>query len=272
VELAVPFLIFAPRRFRHIGAIWMASLELLIALTGNYCFFNLLTIALCVLLLDDSFFIRRLPEQFAARLRGTAEPETSAFRRGLPGKTARAALAATVLVVSGAQMMQVFRHGEAVPGFVREWNARLAPLELVNSYGLFAVMTTSRIEIVVEGSNDGATWQPYEFRYKPGDLARRPAWVAPYQPRLDWQMWFAALGNYQQNPWFTSLMTRLLQGAPETTALLANNPFPNAPPRYIRAVSYEYHFTDFATRRATGNWWRREREGFYFPEVSLRGQ
>src|ERR1035438_9903164 len=101
-----------------------------------------------------------------------------------------------------------------------------APLQIVNTYGLFAVMTTTRIEIVLEGSPEGESWTPYEFRYKPGNLATAPRWVAPYQPRLDWQMWFAALGNYQQNPWFVNLALRLLEGSPEVTALLASNPFP----------------------------------------------
>ena len=169
-------------------------------------------------------------------------------------------------------MLVTFEQGSAVPGFARQLVDWQAPFDLVNSYGLFAVMTTSRIEIVVEGSNDGQTWQAYEFKYKPGDLARRPPWVAPYQPRLDWQMWFAALGTYQQNRWFANFMIRLLQGTPEVTALLENNPFPNGPPRYVRAVAYDYHFTDFTTRRATGDWWRRERKGLYFPEVSLRAQ
>jgi predicted DCC family thiol-disulfide oxidoreductase YuxK len=272
VELAVPFLIFAPRRFRHFGALCMIGLELLIALTGNYCFFNLLTIALCVLLLDDSFLLHRLPTGLAARLGAKAATEKSAFSPGSAGKVARAALAAIVLTVSGAQMLQVFGQGDLVPSFVRQWPRRLAPFDMVNSYGLFAVMTTSRFEIVVEGSNDGQNWQAYEFKYKPGDPARRPPWVAPYQPRLDWQMWFAALGNYQAYAWFRNFMTRLLQGSPETTALLARNPFSDQPPRYIRAVAYAYKFTDSATRRATGDWWQREREGLYFPEASLRGR
>jgi hypothetical protein len=148
-----------------------------------------------------------------------------------------------------------------------------APFDLANTYGLFAVMTTSRIEIVVEGSNDGKTWQAYDFKYKPGNVARRPPWVAHYQPRLDWQMWFAAFGNYRENPWFSNFMIRLLQGSPEATALLASNPFPNVPPRYVRAVAYDYHFTDFAAHKGAGDWWRREPKGLYFPEVSLqRGQ
>jgi hypothetical protein len=130
-------------------------------------------------------------------------------------------------------------------------------------------MTTSRPEVIVEGSNDGVKWDAYEFKYKPGDLSRRPPFVAPHQPRLDWQMWFAALGDVRQNPWFANFCVRLLQGSPEVLALLERNPFPNAPPRYLRAVVCEYHFTDLATRRATGQWWRREWKGIYLPPISI---
>jgi hypothetical protein len=142
----------------------------------------------------------------------------------------------------------------------------VAPLRLVNSYGLFAVMTTTRPEIIVEGSNDGSTWRAYEFRDKPGDVRRAPPIVAPHQPRLDWQMWFAALGTYQQNRWFESFMARLLQGEPSVLALLKYNPFPEAPPKYVRARQYLYHFT----YRGQKDWWTREEMGQYFPTVSLR--
>jgi hypothetical protein len=131
-------------------------------------------------------------------------------------------------------------------------------------------MTRPRYEIIVQGSNDGQDWQNYEFKYKPGDTHRRPQFVAPHQPRLDWQMWFAALGTYRENPWFLQLCGRLLQGSPEVLALLKTNPFPNAPPKYIRAMRYEYHFTDVTTRRATGEWWGRELKGEYLPVLSLR--
>ena len=127
-------------------------------------------------------------------------------------------------------------------------------------------MTTERDEIVVEGSNDGVNWRAYEFRYKPGDLNRAPPIVAPYQPRLDWQMWFAALGTYQQNRWFINFMVRLLQGEPAVTRLLAYNPFAAAPPKYVRARLFRYQFTHFGQR----GWWTRQERGLYFPPVSLK--
>ena len=150
---------------------------------------------------------------------------------------------------------------------VERW---ITPFRTVNTYGLFAVMTTSRPEIILEGSRDGTTWSAYEFRYKPGELTRRPAFVAPHQPRLDWQMWFAALSRYQDQPWFLALCERLLQGSPSVLALFARNPFPDGPPRYLRAVVYEYHLTDGPTRRAHGTWWRRDVKGLYCPVLALR--
>jgi hypothetical protein len=149
-------------------------------------------------------------------------------------------------------------------------NFRAETFHLVNRYGLFAVMTTARNEIVIEGSNDGKEWKAYEFKYKPGDVNRRLPWVAPYQPRLDWQMWFAALSDYQSNPWFQQLLLKLLEGRREVTSLFAHNPFPDQAPRFIRAVTYSYHFTDRPTRRQTGAIWTRTPLGDYFPEVSLR--
>jgi hypothetical protein len=146
----------------------------------------------------------------------------------------------------------------------------LEPVRLVNGYGLFAVMTTTRPEIIIEGSNDGETWRAYEFKYKPGDLRRALRWVEPFQPRLDWQMWFAALGDYRSSPWFGHLLFQLLKGSPDVLALLQRNPFPQAPPKYIRALLYDYQFTTWSERRATGNWWNRRLLGEYFPAVSLK--
>jgi lipase maturation factor 1 len=113
-------------------------------------------------------------------------------------------------------------------------------------------------------------WRAYEFPHKPGELARRPTWVAPHQPRLDWQLWFAALGSPSQNPWVLGVCEHLLRGTPEVLRLLGTNPFPEKPPRFIRVVRYEYHFTDAATRASTGNWWRRTPLDFYVPQASLK--
>jgi hypothetical protein len=130
-------------------------------------------------------------------------------------------------------------------------------------------MTTARPEIVIEGSTDGETWREYVFRYKPGPLSRPALWNIPHQPRLDWQMWFAALGSVRDNPWVASLMLRLLEGSPSVLALFDSNPFADGPPKYIRAQLYDYRFADRRTHAATGQWWVRRPEGLYFPEVSL---
>jgi hypothetical protein len=137
----------------------------------------------------------------------------------------------------------------------------------VCSYGLFAVMTTERREIVIEGSNDRRTWREYAFPFKPGDVRHAPRLAAPHQPRLDWQMWFAALRSPEL--WFGNLLVRLLEGSPDVLALFEHNPFPDHPPRYVRALVYEYRMTDLATRRRTGAWWHRELRGQYVAPVRL---
>jgi len=266
IELGVPFLIFLGRRARQAACAAFILLMLLISITGNYCFFNLLTVALCVPLLDDELLSRFLPRRMFP-----SPPMTAAPAMLQPLRTAGVGVLATiVLLVSGTETTASLLLARGLPrplAGLRRW---LSPLRTINSYGLFAMMTTTRPEIVIEGSNDGVNWLTYEFKWKPGDLRRRPAFVAPHQPRLDWQMWFAALGDYRSNPWFANFLAGLLRGSPNVLALLENNPFPDGPPRYIRAVLYEYHFTDFDTRRATGEWWRRERRTLYCPAVTLR--
>lgn len=176
------------------------------------------------------------------------------------------------MLLSLVQFAGLFGWKRAWPApVVAVWNWA-APFRSFNHYGLFAVMTTARPEIVVQGSNDGITWLDYEFKYKPGDVRRPPRFVEPHQPRLDWQMWFAALGDYRQNPWFVNFCVRLLQGSPSVLKLLERNPFPAAPPRFIRAVVYDYHFTELATRRQTGAWWERQETREYLPVISLKGQ
>jgi predicted DCC family thiol-disulfide oxidoreductase YuxK len=265
IELGAPFLIFAPRRIRFLGAALVASLQILILLTGNYTFFNLLTLALCLLLLDDFALQRFLP----AKLRSRSDDQMVQRSTKIKWRNAiTIPLAALVLSIYFFQIAAMFgaRSSLLYPvAVVHQW---LSPFRTFSSYGLFAVMTTDRREIIVEGSNDGVNWLPYEFKYKPGDVNQKPKFVAPFQPRLDWQMWFAALGDYRQNQWFGNLCARLLQGSPEALALLKTNPFPDKPPRYIRAEFYDYRFTDFAERRATGAWWKRELIGEYLPVVS----
>jgi lipase maturation factor 1 len=264
IELGAPFLIFTPRRLRFGGGAAIAFLQILILLTGNYTFFNLLTLALCMLLLDD-FVLAKFRAAFVPVTRHPSPVTAWRWPRFIT-----VPLASIVIVLSLFQMSLMFgvRSGWLLPVAVAdEW---FAPFRSFNGYGLFAVMTTDRREITVEGSDDGTNWLAYEFKYKPGNVDRRPAFVAPHQPRLDWQMWFAALGNYQQNPWFGNFCERLLQGSPEVLALLDKNPFPNHPPHYIRAEFYDYRFTNFAERRATGAWWKREFIGEYLPPISLR--
>lgn len=252
-ELVIPFLFFAPRPWRLAGAVFALFLQVLIFATGNYTFFNLLTMSLCVFLFDD-----RALEKLSA---------------GLPARTARTkavavwAAAIVILVLSVSELQEMFLDTSPEPQSALVRIA--APFQIANTYGLFASMTTTRPEIMVEGSNDGATWLAYEFPYKPGDLRQPPHWVAPYQPRLDWQMWFAALSDYRATPWFTNFMVRLLQGSPDVLGLLKRNPFPSAPPKYIRAELFDDSFTNFAERRATGDWWTRQPRGLYFPQISL---
>lgn len=286
IELIVPFLIFSPRRLRLLACAALVGLQLLIILTGNYAFFNWLSILLCLLLLDDAFLQRLLPKPWKAKF---AAPETIGhgsngfFSLYYPLNPANPrpnifvkvqqivllALAVIIFLISSAQVVRMFL---PLPRPIRQILSWVAPFRTFNNYGLFAVMTTTRPEIIIEGSNDGETWQAYEFKWKPGDPQRHPTFVAPHQPRLDWQMWFAALDTYQNNPWLINFMVRLLEGSPEVLALLGHNPFPNAPPRYIRAMLYLYHFTDVTTAQSNGAWWQREQRLQYAPVLSLPGK
>jgi hypothetical protein len=291
IELAAPFLIFAPRRLRLAGCGLLIFLQVIIMLTGNYCFFNWLTLALCLLLLDDAALRKLIPKRWRKPSSGEsspaeiAKPESCTLEEinvpaapAIPERHGRrwsnwvtVPIALLILFITVQQVWDTL-HGArgrlAWPESMSEW---IQPFDSLNSYGLFAVMTTTRPEIIIEGSNDGTNWLAYEFKYKPGDLKRRPAFVAPHQPRLDWQMWFAALGDVRQNRWLVNFCVRLLQGSPEVLKLMGKNPFPDRPPRYIRAQLYDYRFTDFKQRRADGGWWRRESEGEYMPAISLQG-
>ena len=258
VELVVPFLIFLGRMPRLVAFFCFAGLQATIALTGNYGFFNLLTLVLSITLLDDTM----LP--WKRQLPAPAPPLQPLLW------TRRAVLAAMLLLAT-----LEFSAGlkwEPWPRWVEDGRARIDPLRLTSSYGLFRVMTKERREIVVEGSRDGQEWKPYGFKWKPGDPDRAPGFVGPHMPRLDWQMWFAALSSYE-NPrtwWFASFLRRLLDNEPAVVGLLKSNPFEGEPPRYVRATLYVYEFTTPAERRETGAWWKRTEAGAFTPVLFRR--
>jgi len=270
IELLAPFLVFAPRRPRLLGCGLLALLQVLILLTGNYAFFNWLALALLVAVMDDWTLNRMLPHRLSRRL-----SRLLGDGRGPGAEAARWQRRTTVLVAMVVVPISLLQISFSWGGDYRylapaetalTW---LQPFRTISGYGLFAVMTTERREIIVEGSDDGVTWLPYEFKDKPGDVQRRPTFVAPHQPRLDWQMWFAALGDYRENVWFVHFCLRLLQGSPQVLALLERNPFPQHAPKHVRAQLCRYDFTESGERQATGAWWRRERIGTYLPSIAL---
>lgn len=251
IELVVPFFYFLPRRPRMMAAWLTIALQVAILLTGNYNFFNLLTLVLCLALFDD-------------RALGRVAPRRAPPRRRAPRAVA-AGLAVPVVALSLVQFAGLFDW--RAPASVRDAMKAAGPFHLANTYGLFAVMTTERPEIIVQGRHEGGPWRTYRFQYKPGRRDKAPTWLIPHQPRLDWQMWFAALGSVQQNPWFGRFALRLLEGSEPVTDLLAYNPFPDEPPDQVRARLYQYRFTEPGSEAAEWAWWDRELTGLYLRPV-----
>ena len=254
IELIVPWAIWLGPRFRRLAFVPLAGLQVVIFLTGNYGFFNLLTFGLCLWLLDDH----------------TWPPGW----RPAPGATGRPwpvfALGPVVALVLFGTAIQV----TSLVGAQGIWSPDLRragqlvrALGIVSGYGLFAVTTTERSEIVIEGSNDGKEWRAFELPWKPGDPSARPRIIAPHMPRLDWQLWFAALGDARGNPWFLALVFRLLEGSRPVRDLFVNDPFPDTPPRLVRARIEDYRFTTVGERE----WWRRSRDRTYLSPVTLPG-
>jgi len=262
IELVVPFLIWLPRRLRLSACALFLLFQIVIGLTGNYAFFNLLTIALCLFLVDDGLWPRRS---------SLAKVNLLSANRGWSTIPAFVVVVFT-MPVNALLFFNAVLPEAPWPFAMTAYYSILEPFRIVNGYGLFRVMTKDRPEIIIEGSNDGIDWRPYVFKWKPGPLDRRPAFVEPHQPRLDWQMWFAALSDVQQNQWFYGLMQRLLENSPEVTRLLENNPFPEKPPRYLRAELYRYRFSTLAEHRTKGVWWSRQDLREYFPMASLRSE
>jgi hypothetical protein len=265
VELGLPFLIFFPRRLRMLAAFGILLLLGGITITGNYNWFDLQAMVMCLVLFDDAALKKMLPHRLIRLLSACSNHQE-------PRRVVTAVVGAVgVLIVFCSLVQMDERFGGRPPAVAQAVDRLIAPLHIVNSYGLFAVMTTQRDEIILEGSNDGVDWREYEFRYKPGDVTRRPRWNIPHQPRLDWQMWFAALDDPRRLPWFQHFLRRLLENDPSVTALLEKNPFPDTPPMYVRARFYDYTYAG-REEKARGIWWDRRLLGLYFPMVHLQAR
>jgi lipase maturation factor 1 len=284
-ELAVCWLVFLPRRFRIAAFCLLTPFQIAIILTANYAFLNYIVLSLGFLLLDDRFVASIVPDELRRFAEKPAEgeafavasdPEEIKDRRKFLHASLRKALRpfrasvailcmGAIFYVTTAQLISMFTRD--LP--FSQWPERtLDPFRIANRYGLFAVMTHARYEIEFQGTRDGKTWTPYPFRYKPQDLRKAPGIYAPYQPRFDWNLWFASLGNWHGYRFVVWTEERLLQNQPGVLALFASNPFDGAPPREVRTIIYQYWFTDRKTRRATGEWWRRETLGEYAPPIA----
>ncbi len=276
-ELVLAWLVFLPRRFRIAAFCILTPFQIGIILTANYAFLNYIVLSLGFLLLDDRFIEGILP----ARLRSViAEPAQQSLIAGeTPGDRRthwRAVLApfriliaaiclSIVFYVTTNELLAIFFSSLPLPAYpVR----LLEPFRIANQYGLFAVMTHARYEIEFQGSRDGQTWVPYPFRYKPQDVRKPPGLYAPYQPRFDWNLWFASLGRWQDYRFVVWTEERLLVNQPEVLELFAANPFDDTPPQQVRTIVYQYWFTDRKTKRQTGAWWRREPLGEYAPPLA----
>lgn len=260
VELIVPFFIFMPLPWQLFALSQFLILQFLIFITGNYTFFNILSALLALTLVPDSLW-QTLPA-LEALLPG-AKPLLSDAWIFTHGLVAFVTIPLSLFWLS-------FSISEKWG-----WNRLFVPvarslyyLRINNHYGLFAVMTRTRPELILEGSMDGETWKAYEFHYKASVPNRRPRHAAPHQPRLDWQMWFAALGHFYQNLWLQNMMVRIFWQSPEVLSLFKTNPFPEQAPEFLRLNKYHYRFSSWQEWRTSGQWWQREYIGPYSPVLS----
>lgn len=259
-ELAAPWLVFWPRAARRVAGLVIIAFQVVLIFSGNLSFLNWLTIIPALACLDDACWARVLPGALvrrAARASEEAEPSQQM-------QAAAVALALLVAVLSVQPVKNLLSPRQMM-------NTSFDPLDLVNTYGAFGSVGRERMNVVFEGTDsafpdDHADWKPYPYKWLPEALDQRPRQVAPYQPHLDWQMWFAAMGTYQQYPWTLHLVWKLLHNDPGALGLLGPNPFPDHPPKYIRAVLYHYWFA--RPGNPQGLWWDRERLGLWLPPLS----
>ncbi|HEX5234771.1 MAG TPA: lipase maturation factor family protein [Silvibacterium sp.] len=288
MELSIVFLMFLPRRARLICFFIVTPWEIVVILTANYTFLNYLVLVLGILLLDDGYLARLFPARYRPAVPETVaeekQPEptlsivTPPQSRPQQVPTRLSHFQAIKLAVSAVLLTLIayVTTAELILMPFQELPLPVSPIRLLdpfriaNRYGLFAVMTSGRYEIEFQGSNDGKTWTAYPFRYKPQALNQPPGIYAPYQPRFDWNLWFASLGDWQQNNIVPRTEEALLTNSPDVLHLFAGNPFRAAPPKFVRAVLWQYWFTTMKQKRETGNWWRRELLGLYAPVLTLQ--
>jgi hypothetical protein len=258
VELIVPWFSFGPRTARHVAGVLLVIFQVILFISGNLSFLNYLTIIPFLACFDDAFLSHFLPKLLVRRAEeAAAQSPPSRINDGIAVAlsilVAYLSIAPVLNLVGGRQLM----------------NYSFDPLDLVNTYGAFGTVGRERDEIIFEGTSDafitGETkWMEYEFKAKPGDPNRRPPFIAPYQPRIDWQIWFAAMASPADYPWTFHFVWKLLHNDPRTLSLIANNPFPSAPPHYIRARLYRYQFAPLGEKA----WWKREPIGEWLPALS----
>ena len=259
VELIVPWFSFGPRHARHVAGVLLVSFQIILIISGNLSFLNYVTIIPFLACFDDTFLRHVLPKALVQRAeRAAQESEPSRINN-----TIAIALSILVAYLSITPVLNLVSARQLM-------NSSFDPFDLVNTYGAFGSVGHERPEIVFEGTDDpfitGDTkWKEYEFKAKPGDPNRRPPFIAPYQLRIDWQIWFAAMASPSDYPWTLHFVWKLLHNDGGTLSLIANNPFPDAPPRYIRARLYRYQFAPLGEKA----WWKREPLGEWLPALSI---
>lgn len=254
IEIFIPLGIFLTENIRLATFGLMVLLQFLIWFTGNFSFLNHLTVVICTILLNNAV----LGSYFAA-------PQILEA----PSIYLTAFLTIIGTFLAALQIMRLWQFWHPHPLLQRILNWA-SVYHIANQYGIFGSMTTQRFEIVFEGSDDGVHWKEYLFKYKPSETERRPRRIAPYQPRLDWQAWFLPFRSYEHNEWVQNFMVHLLKGTPDVLRLLRGNPFKDHPPKYVRAIMYEYVYTSWRERKDTGHWWKRKLVGNYTPQFSLK--
>ncbi|HLM79603.1 MAG TPA: lipase maturation factor family protein [Terriglobales bacterium] len=304
LELVLVWMLFLPRRWRIACFFIVTPWELGVIFTANYTFLNYLVLALGFLLLDDRFVRQFLPQRFLRQRRmsslvadattgpegnptasGVSEPDKVGETSAEPERSQQSRWRSSI----GSLRQQVKILKLSFVSVVLSWIfyattveliwmfwalplptapvEALEPFRIANRYGLFGIMTRGRYEIEFQGSEDGKTWVAYPFRYKPQDPSTRPGIYAPYQPRFDWNLWFASLGAWRDYPIVPSTEVRLLSNDNDVLALFEKNPFPHEPPRQVRAVIWQYWFTTMSEKRTQGLWWRRQFLGLYAPTI-----